>query len=216
MAQHRIRAVSRPPEPFASMAKTPAAQPHRLGRTPGPPNTADQLRSGAPVRPCRGRTGRHLSLQYGCRPWLRQLHPLVRRRRTSYALTEYTRSCILTRDGQVPAMARVVPPRHQGLPTRSKASCRLPTPARAAGYGAERLEAHDHRRHGCEGDTGPYQDGASGLLHGPLRRSHLRPACLREAEPEDAGKGYRACTDPIPRAAGVAAGAGLWKKLGRR
>src|SRR5512147_2005565 len=38
-----------------------------------PPNTADQLRSGAPVRLAGGGTGRHLSLQYGCRPELRQL-----------------------------------------------------------------------------------------------------------------------------------------------
>ena len=45
------------------------------------PNTADQLRSGAPVRLAGGGTGRHLSLQYGCRPELRQLHPLVRWRR---------------------------------------------------------------------------------------------------------------------------------------
>jgi hypothetical protein len=44
-----------------------------------PSNTADQLRSGAPVHPAGGGTGRHLSLPYGCRPELRQLHPLVRR-----------------------------------------------------------------------------------------------------------------------------------------
>ena len=44
----------------------------------GRSNTADQLRSGAPVRLAGGGTGRHLSLQYGCRPELRQLHPLVR------------------------------------------------------------------------------------------------------------------------------------------
>jgi hypothetical protein len=50
--------------------------------SPSPQNTADQLRSGAPVRPAGGGTGRHLSLQYGCRPELRQLHPLVRRRRS--------------------------------------------------------------------------------------------------------------------------------------
>jgi hypothetical protein len=48
-----------------------------------PSKTADQLRSGAPVRPLRGGTGRHLSLPYGCRPELRQLHPLVRWRRRS-------------------------------------------------------------------------------------------------------------------------------------
>ncbi len=47
------------------------------------PNTADQLRSGAPVRLAGGGTGRHLSLQYGCRPELRQLHPLVRRPRST-------------------------------------------------------------------------------------------------------------------------------------
>ena len=42
------------------------------------PNTRDQLRSGAPVRLAGGGTGRHLSLQYGCRPELRQLHRVVR------------------------------------------------------------------------------------------------------------------------------------------
>ncbi len=42
------------------------------------PNTADQLRSGAPVPPAGGGTGRHLSLPFGCRPELRLLHPLVR------------------------------------------------------------------------------------------------------------------------------------------
>jgi hypothetical protein len=40
-------------------------------------NTADQLRSGAPVQLADGGTGRHLSSPYGCRPELRQLHPLV-------------------------------------------------------------------------------------------------------------------------------------------
>jgi hypothetical protein len=45
----------------------------------GPSNTADQLRSGAPVRLAGGGTGRHLSLPNGCRPELRQLHPLVLR-----------------------------------------------------------------------------------------------------------------------------------------
>jgi hypothetical protein len=44
----------------------------------GTSNTADQLRSGAPVRPAGGGTGRHLVLPFGCRPELRQLHPLVR------------------------------------------------------------------------------------------------------------------------------------------
>src|SRR5512139_2765485 len=44
----------------------------------GTPNTADQLRSGAPVHPAGGGTGRHLVLPFGCRPELRQLHPLVR------------------------------------------------------------------------------------------------------------------------------------------
>jgi len=42
-----------------------------------PSNTADQLRSGAPAQPAGGGTGRHLSLPFGCRPELRQLHPLV-------------------------------------------------------------------------------------------------------------------------------------------
>ena len=46
---------------------------------PGPPITADQLRSGAPVHLAGGGTGRHLVLQFGCRHELRQLHPLVRR-----------------------------------------------------------------------------------------------------------------------------------------
>ena len=49
--------------------------------TPSPSNTADQLRSGAPVHPGGGGTGRHLSLPFGCRPELRQLHPLVRQPR---------------------------------------------------------------------------------------------------------------------------------------
>ena len=42
-----------------------------------PSNAADQLRSGAFVYLRRGRTRRRLCLQYGCRPELRQLHPLV-------------------------------------------------------------------------------------------------------------------------------------------
>jgi hypothetical protein len=48
-------------------------------RLQGPSNTADQLRSGAPARLAGGGTGRHLSLPFGCRPGLRQLHPLVGR-----------------------------------------------------------------------------------------------------------------------------------------
>ncbi len=44
-----------------------------------PSNTGDKLRSGASRRGAAERTGRHLSLPYGCRPELRQLHPLVRR-----------------------------------------------------------------------------------------------------------------------------------------
>src|SRR4030042_1085076 len=56
------------------------------------PNTADQLRSGAPVGLAGGGTGRHLSLPYGCRPELRQLHPLVRRPRvSSIGEDEFTR-----------------------------------------------------------------------------------------------------------------------------
>jgi hypothetical protein len=56
------------------------ARPRRcVFHTAGPPNTADKLRSGAPVQVAGGGTGRHLSLAYGCRPELRQLHPLVRR-----------------------------------------------------------------------------------------------------------------------------------------
>jgi hypothetical protein len=57
-----------------------SAPPRTLSRRS---NTADQLRSGAPVRHAGGGTGRHLSSQYGCRPELRQLHPLVRRRPSS-------------------------------------------------------------------------------------------------------------------------------------
>src|SRR5512147_2981320 len=53
-------------------------------------NTADQLRSGAPVRLADGGTGRHLSSQYGCRPELRQLHPLVRQHRA------YSRAAVRT------------------------------------------------------------------------------------------------------------------------
>ena len=64
-----------------------AHQPACLAPTVCPPNTADQLRSGAPVRPAGGGTGRHLSSQYGCRPELRQLHPLVRWRPTATLLT---------------------------------------------------------------------------------------------------------------------------------
>ena len=41
-----------------------------------------QLRSGASRREAAERTWRHLSLPYGCRHELRQLHPLVRRRRS--------------------------------------------------------------------------------------------------------------------------------------
>jgi len=56
--------------------------PHCVPRHPrsSPHNTADQLRSGAPVHPAGGGTGRHLRSPFGCRPELRQLHPLVRRR----------------------------------------------------------------------------------------------------------------------------------------
>jgi hypothetical protein len=46
----------------------------------GPPNTGDKLRSGARAHPSRAGTGRHLSSPFGCRPELRQLHPLVGRR----------------------------------------------------------------------------------------------------------------------------------------
>ena len=59
-----------------------AARPHHsAGIIQGPPNTADQLRSGAPVRLAVGGRGRHLSSSYGCRSELRQLHPLVRQPR---------------------------------------------------------------------------------------------------------------------------------------
>ena len=44
----------------------------------GRPNTPDQLRSGAPVQGGGGGTGRHLVCSSGCRPELRQLHPVVR------------------------------------------------------------------------------------------------------------------------------------------
>ena len=56
MAQHRIRAVARPPEPFASIVKTPAPQRHRLGRTLGPPNTEITCkgRGFGPARPLSG------------------------------------------------------------------------------------------------------------------------------------------------------------------
>jgi hypothetical protein len=42
----------------------------------GPPNTGDKLPSGAPVHVAGGGAGRHLVLPFGCRPELRQLHPL--------------------------------------------------------------------------------------------------------------------------------------------
>jgi hypothetical protein len=73
------RPTPRSPESASSM-KEPLRPDHSSLRLSA--NTADQLRSGAPVRLACGGTGRHLSLQYGCRPDLRQLHPLVRRPRT--------------------------------------------------------------------------------------------------------------------------------------
>ena len=63
--------------------------PRSSTHAPSPPNTADQLRSGAPVRLAGGGTGRHLSLQYGCRPELRQLHPLVRPLATGQSTRRY-------------------------------------------------------------------------------------------------------------------------------
>jgi hypothetical protein len=77
--------------------------PHRDPRTPSTPascrsNTADQLRSGAPVRLARGGTGRHLSVPYGCRPELRQLHPLVRWRCSLQVF--WRESCVLRDSGE--------------------------------------------------------------------------------------------------------------------
>jgi hypothetical protein len=85
--------------------------PHRDPRTPSTPascrsNTADQLRSGAPVRLARGGTGRHLSVPYGCRPVLRQLHPLVGRPRSpmEFTLARFCRGRLIV--GQVERRSR--------------------------------------------------------------------------------------------------------------
>ena len=66
--------------PDSAAITSAAPLPQGVAR-PGRANTADQLRSGAPVRLAGGGTGRHLSLPYGCRPELRQLHRVVRQPR---------------------------------------------------------------------------------------------------------------------------------------
>jgi len=69
----------------------PSADSGLRGSWDGPPNTADQLQSGAPSdSPARAQA--HLRLQYGCRAELRQLHPLARRRRCQMSDTCQPRS----------------------------------------------------------------------------------------------------------------------------
>jgi hypothetical protein len=104
--------------PRGSRAHSPQpTRPRRRPRTQRPglahvlplrkwPNTADQLRSGAHVHPAGGGTGRHLSSPYGCRPELRQLHPLVGWPR-ALPLVPFCRPCV---DGSVPA-SHSTPPR---------------------------------------------------------------------------------------------------------
>jgi hypothetical protein len=78
----RQRDVPTPGGRYATRRPCPLSSPRAACSASRPPNTADQLRSGAPVRLAGGGTGRHLAPPFGCRPELRQLHPLVRWRHT--------------------------------------------------------------------------------------------------------------------------------------
>jgi hypothetical protein len=122
-------------QPTQQRIRRPSAKPVR-SLTPSLPNTADQLRSGAPVNLASGGTGRHLSLPYGCRPELRQLHPLVRPRGFAglQSLTQPSAEDTPPKRTYVLHRVHVMPPGSAdatGMPLQSVAGNQM-TPATAA------------------------------------------------------------------------------------